>query len=120
MNLLSAALARHGRIGRGAWFVRVVVVTLVAIAFGLLADSIAGDRGAALVAALYVWSIAALSARRLHDTGRSGWTMLASLVPIVGPLWVLFQLTRPGVEGRNRYGSDPDARLDYLQVDITR
>jgi hypothetical protein len=31
---------------------------------------------------------------------------------------LLLALLRPGVEGRNRYGGDPFARLDYLRVDI--
>ncbi len=120
MNVVALAFARHGRIGVATWIVRVVIVTTVASAAGLLAQAVAGDAGAAVVAALVVWSVGSLSARRLHDTGRSGWSMLAALVPVVGPLWVLFQLTRPGVEGRNRFGGDPEARLDYLQVDITR
>lgn len=30
-----------------------------------------------------------LQARRLHDTGRSGWTMLVQLVPVVGPFVLL-------------------------------
>ena len=110
----------YGRIARGTWFTRLVIAALVAVAFGLLAGAVAGDPGTALVAAVFVWSAAAISVQRLHDIGKSAWALLVAIVPIVGPLWLLFQLTRRGVEGKNRYGRDPESRLDYLQVDIAR
>jgi uncharacterized membrane protein YhaH (DUF805 family) len=44
----------------------------------------------------------AVHARRLHDTGRSGWWLL---LPITAPLLLLL----PGTRGANRYGTDPRA-----------
>lgn len=110
----------HGRVGRTTWSARMFALALVAIAFGLFAQALLGDSGAALVTALFAWCAGALSTRRLHDIGRSAWSLLVVLVPVVGPLWLFFQLTRRGVEGRNRYGGDPLSRFDYLQVDIDR
>ena len=110
----------HGRVPRSTWWWRLVVLAAIAIAFGMLAGALLGPAGATVVAALFAWCAGAVSTRRLHDIGQSAWSLLVVLVPIVGPLWLLFQLTRPGVEGRNRYGSDPLARFDYLQVDIAR
>ena len=49
----------------------------------------------------------AVTARRLHDIGRSGWWMLISLVPIVGSIVLLVWLCTRGYEGPNRFGSDP-------------
>lgn len=48
----------------------------------------------------------AVTARRLHDTGRSGWWQLLWLIPILGQLVVLYWLTNPS-EGPNRFGPDP-------------
>ena len=110
----------HGRVGRTTWLLRIVGLALLAVAFGLLAGSLLGDAGSAVVAALFAWCAGAVSTRRLHDIGKSAWSLLVLLVPVVGPLWLLFQLTRPGVEGRNRYGTDPESRFDYLRVDIER
>ncbi len=120
MNIFARYFLWHGRIARGTWFARLVIAALVAIAFGLLAANVVGDPGAALAAALFTWSAAAISVQRLHDIGRSAWTLVVVILPIVGPLWLLFQLTRGGVEGKNRYGRDPESRLDYLRVDIAR
>ena len=110
----------HGRVGRTTWFLRVTALAFAAVAFGLLAASLFGDAGSAVVAALFAWCAGAASTRRLHDIGKSAWSLLVLLIPVVGPLWLLFQLTRPGVEGRNRFGTDPESRFDYLRVDIER
>lgn len=49
----------------------------------------------------------AVTARRLHDTGRSGWWQLIGVIPIVGLLAMIFWLATPGITGENRYGADP-------------
>lgn len=45
----------------------------------------------------------AVSVRRLHDVGASGWAMLF-LVPVAGQMLLLLWLARPGVARVNRYG----------------
>ena len=120
MELLSSFFLSHGRIARGTWLSRVLALAVLCTAFGLLAQQIAGDAGAALFAAVFLWGAVALSIQRLHDIGRAGPAMLLLLIPIAGPLWILLTLCRRGGEGRNRYGLDPGARLDYLRVDITK
>lgn len=52
----------------------------------------------------------ALSARRLHDVGRSGWWMLISLTVIgIIPLFIWF--VREGNDGANKFGDDLEAGL---------
>ena len=120
MMAFASFFSWRGRVSRATWLGRTVVVALVAIAFGLLLGELAGDAGIAFASAAFVASAASLAARRLHDIGKSAGSLLVALVPVIGPLWLVFQLTRAGVEGRNRYGDDPGARFDYLQVDISR
>lgn len=48
----------------------------------------------------------AVSARRLHDVGRSGWWQLLCLTGI-GIFVLLFWFVQPSEEGRNDYGEDP-------------
>ena len=49
----------------------------------------------------------AVSVRRLHDTGRSGWFLLLGLIPVVGPILLLVWMCSRGTAGPNRFGSDP-------------
>ena len=49
-----------------------------------------------------------LSVRRLHDTDRSGWWLLLSLVPIAGLAVIVF-FAMEGTSGSNRFGPDPKA-----------
>jgi uncharacterized membrane protein YhaH (DUF805 family) len=47
-----------------------------------------------------------INARRLHDTGRSGWWQLLVFVPIIGPIVLLvFYVTES--QGDNQYGPRP-------------
>ncbi|MBE4909647.1 DUF805 domain-containing protein [Bacillus luteolus] len=48
-----------------------------------------------------------VTVRRLHDTGRSGWWILISLIPLIGAI-VLFVFTVLDSEpGENKYGPSP-------------
>ena len=49
----------------------------------------------------------AVAIRRLHDTGRSGWWILLSLIPLIGGLWLLVLMVLDGTQGQNQYGPDP-------------
>lgn len=49
----------------------------------------------------------AVSVRRLHDTGKSGWWILVSLVPFIGGIWFLILAATEGDTGANEYGPDP-------------
>lgn len=46
----------------------------------------------------------AVGVRRLHDTDRSGWWLLISLIPILGSLVLLYFFVQPGTAGDNRFG----------------
>ena len=49
----------------------------------------------------------AVSVRRLHDTGKSGWWVLVNLVPVLGTLLFLFLASQKGHGAVNRYGHPP-------------
>ena len=64
----------------------------------------------------------ALSVRRLHDLGLSGWWMLLWFVPILGQIlgWLLSLLIIfiPGPRGENQYGHDPHDREEMDAQDL--
>ncbi|MFY1694767.1 MULTISPECIES: DUF805 domain-containing protein [unclassified Solwaraspora] len=49
----------------------------------------------------------AVAVRRLHDTERSGWWVLISPVPLIGPLTMLIFTVQEGSPGPNRFGPSP-------------
>ena len=50
---------------------------------------------------------AAVTVRRLHDIGKSGWWYFYGIIPLLGWFPMLFWLCRKGAEGSNRYGAGP-------------
>ncbi len=69
---------------------------------GMVISLIGGLAGLALI----VPTLAA-GARRLHDTGRSGWFQLISLVPFVGTIILIVFWAQEGVAGSNKWGNNP-------------
>ncbi len=61
----------------------------------------------------YIYSLAvllpslAVAVRRLHDTGRSGWMILLSLIPLVGAIVLIVFMCQDSQPGDNKYGSNP-------------
>jgi len=51
----------------------------------------------------------AVSIRRLHDVGKSGWFSLILLVPLVGAIWILILVCTDSQPGENQYGPNPKA-----------
>ncbi|MFB4423190.1 DUF805 domain-containing protein [Streptomyces sp. QL37] len=49
----------------------------------------------------------AVVVRRLHDTGRSGWWILISFVPLVGGIILLVFMCTEGAREVNEYGPNP-------------
>ena len=49
----------------------------------------------------------AVTVRRLHDTDRSGWSILYGLIPVIGGFMLLYFYVQDGTEGPNRFGDDP-------------
>ena len=49
----------------------------------------------------------AVSIRRVHDIGKSGWFILINLIPIVGfIIWIVYMAT-DSQPGENKYGQNP-------------
>jgi uncharacterized membrane protein YhaH (DUF805 family) len=56
-------------------------------------------------AAVYIWSMFAIHVKRWHDRGKPGIWVLLFMLPILGPLWILFELGfLPGNSSTNEFG----------------
>lgn len=54
----------------------------------------------------------AVSVRRLHDTGRSGWWLLICLIPLIGQIVLLVFMVTEGQKGENKWGDDPKKEVN--------
>lgn len=79
------------------WFV-LCEVLILGIA-SLISDWLPG-----LFALALVLPALAVGARRLHDTGRSGWWLLLMLVPFIGGLFLLYWAVLPSQPSANAFG----------------
>ncbi|WP_243953195.1 DUF805 domain-containing protein [Methylobacterium sp. J-067] len=103
----------RGRASRGEFWPFAAVMlalTLVALALdtatGQGTEKSPGGVLTALVILAHLIPSYAVTARRLHDTDRSGWMILLVLIPLVGLVLVVFACLR-GTPGPNHYGPDP-------------
>ena len=96
--------------------------TLFFLLFALLAGFVIGilsavGETAAMIAIILavVWYFAhlvpslAVTVRRLHDTGKSGWFYLLAIIPYIGGLIIFIFTVIEGDKGDNKYGPDPKA-----------
>jgi uncharacterized membrane protein YhaH (DUF805 family) len=49
----------------------------------------------------------AVSVRRLHDIGKSGWMVLINLIPLIGLIWFIVLMVKDSQPGKNQYGPNP-------------
>lgn len=63
-----------------------------------------------IVSLILLWPGIAVSVKRLHDIGWTGWLILLSLVPIAGLVITVVNWFIPGNSGDNKYGPDPRNR----------
>ena len=49
----------------------------------------------------------AVSIRRLHDIGKSGWWYLIYLIPIIGAIWLTVLMCLDSEPGENHWGENP-------------
>jgi len=49
----------------------------------------------------------AVSVRRLHDVGKSGWFFLVNLIPLAGYIWYTVVVCTDSQPGTNQYGPNP-------------
>ena len=49
----------------------------------------------------------AVTVRRLHDTGNSGWMYLLNIIPLIGAIVLLVFYCSDSESGKNKWGPNP-------------
>ena len=90
-----------------------LIVILVLSAVDALLGTLSSSTNVGLLGGIYGLAIIipsiAVSVRRLHDIDRTGWSVLISLVPVIGTLVLLVFAVLDGTPGQNRFGPNPKA-----------
>lgn len=125
MDALLELFSFQGRVNRQRYALHIILddlfifsmfIALVmvgsAIGLGWVLLPLAGVLIGAVVAAT------AVTVKRLHDIGRSGWHWLGFMVPIYNIYLTFLLLFKEGTHGPNRFGPDPlrpFAQLEYSE-----
>ena len=106
-----------GRASRREFTIVALVTVFLSVVHTLLIVSqpevfrLAGPNAASGgVTILLTYAQVAVAVRRMHDLGKTGWLLLVWIVPMAGVVLLIWLFRRPGTEGRNRYGPQPDPR----------
>lgn len=60
-----------------------------------------------LVSLAFILPSLAVSVRRLHDIGKSGWWLFIAFIPLVGGIYLLYLTCKDSEFGENEYGPNP-------------
>ena len=98
------------------YFALINMLAIVALA---VVDGVTGmysaEIGIGVLSGLYILAASvpglAVSVRRLHDIGRTGWWVLIGVIPFIGTLVLLVLAVLDSQPGANRYGPNPKGVL---------
>lgn len=114
MDALNKYAVFSGRARRKEYWYFVLLNFIVSIALSII-DLIIGtfshEAGIGLLGGIFALIMLiprlAVTARRLHDTGRSGWWCLIALIPLIGSITLLVFTVQDSEPGQNQYGVNP-------------
>ncbi|HEY8048589.1 MAG TPA: DUF805 domain-containing protein [Ramlibacter sp.] len=84
------------------WWFALFAVIVHALGGVVLRHAIMG-----LVTLALFLPMTAVTGRRLHDTGRSGWLQLLWIIPVIGWAIVIYLVAQPTHSQANHYGAPP-------------
>lgn len=97
----------EGRSERREYWMFILVNFLINIALAILNQIISPESG--FISGIYTLFVLipgiAVTIRRLHDIGKSGWMQLVILIPFIGWIWFLILMVKEGDIGTNKYGN---------------
>lgn len=118
MNWYLAVLKKYAVFGGRAqraeyWFFFLfnIIISIVLTVLDGMLGTMNAEAGLGLLSGLYTLAVLipgiAVTIRRLHDTGRSGWWILIAFVPFIGALVLLVFMILDSQPGSNEYGPNP-------------
>ena len=88
-----------------------IVFAIAAIVLDNVLGLVSEDTGYGVLYALFTLGIIfpgwAVTVRRLHDIGKSGWWILVDFIPYIGSIWLFVLTVMDSQPGDNQYGANP-------------
>ena len=108
LDVLKKYAVFEGRARRKEYWMFALFNFIIIIALAVI-DALVGTLGAfgGLYSLATLVPVLAVSFRRLHDTGKSGWWLLICFVPIVGVIILFIFTVMDSTPGDNQYGKNP-------------
>ncbi|MBP6398881.1 MAG: DUF805 domain-containing protein [Saprospiraceae bacterium] len=103
----------EGRARRMEYWMFTVINLGIYVVLYLLMFLMGGEKAILPMALIVIYSLAvflpnlAVSVRRMHDVGKSGWMLLVAIVPILGAIYLLVLYFTDSEPGDNAYGPNP-------------
>ncbi len=102
-----------GRAARSDYWYFMLFYIIIALVLSLIDSILFSSDGSSNGILGSIFSLAAflpslgLAIRRLHDTGKSGWWVLAAIIPLLGFLLLIYFFVQDSQPGENQYGQNP-------------
>ena len=108
LEVLKKYAVFNGRARRKEYWMFFLFNLIILLVIGFV-EGLFGSPG--IIGVLYSLAILipgiAVSVRRLHDTGRSGWWLLIGFIPLLGVIVLLVFMVLDSKPGENQYGANP-------------
>ena len=109
ISVLKKYVVFEGRATRSEYWYFVLVNFIISIVL----NTIDGITGVPVLGALFSLAVLmpglGVSARRLHDMGRSAWYLLVALIPLAGPFILVYFMVQDSQAETNQFGPNPKA-----------
>ena len=110
-SILAVFFTFSGRATRTHWWSLFAIAVLGGIVAAFIDISLGYEtEGPAFIVLflLLLWPSLAVTIKRWHDRDKSGFWILISFIPLIGPLWALIENGfLGGTPGPNRFGPNP-------------
>ena len=110
-SVLTKYVEFSGRARRSEYWWFTLFSVAVSIVFSIIDAAIGSSILGLLVSLALLLPSIAVTVRRLHDTGRSGWWIWLALIPLIGAIVVIVFLCQDSEPGQNKYGVSPKYAL---------
>jgi uncharacterized membrane protein YhaH (DUF805 family) len=108
LGVLKKYVVFEGRARRKEYWMFFLFNIIISVVLAII-DGIIGTAG--ILGGLYALAVLlpgiAVTVRRLHDTGRTGWWVLVALIPLIGAIVLLVFMCLDSQPGSNNYGANP-------------